>query len=235
MPKKVEVDGKEIRVTRRKANDHLPIEEMPHTPARIVSTNRHRQEITEHAAKTLLTDDVSKAWHKKVRARRQKQVDLIETEAELEQLFFDYVDSCSKRPHIHKRPTKDGKAFCTQSDLPLSQAGICAFAGLSVKTWRNWKTPTHGSFRGEDFAYAIEAIETKMWAINLEKAGTGELTPQLMMRLLGLSDKSEVVMTHTDGSDRESAGQQAVERARMLLTPPAKKEDGKDGKSGESS
>lgn len=181
-----------------------------------------------HAAVSLLTDERSREWHALLSKRRSAGKRLIETPEELERLFADYAVSISKRPFITAKPTRDGGEFLTKQELPLSQAGVCAFAGMSVRTWMEWKKPTSDQHR-EDLAEAIDAIETKIYAINLEKGLTTELNPQLTGRFLGISEKKEVSVAGARST--EKAEEQVVQIALDMLATPEPKGKGGDEKS----
>ena len=187
----------------------------------------YRRKRRKHAALLLRENKTSQKWQAQCRDRRSRNELLVKDVEELELLWDDYVVSLSERPFIHERPTKDGGTFRTQSDLPVSQAGLCAFAGFSVRTWSSWKTPTAAQYRGDEFADAMESIETRIYAMNLEKGLTGELTPNLMGRFLGIADKKDVAVTHQQSGDQERLAKMSIDKANDLLEPPRDIVEGK--------
>ena len=206
---------------RKASNADKPVDDLPPTPKRSRTTNEFRSERAQHAALTVLQDPKSKQWKKLTRERRSRNEPMIADIDELERAFEDYVVCCAGRPHIHKQPAKDGGEFCTKSELPLTQAGLCSFIGISIRTWRNWSSFSHGSYRGEDFAEAMDVIETAMWAANIEKGLTTELHPHLMGRFLGIAERKDVTTKHSiDDKHRKNLMERSIERARTMLAPP---------------
>ncbi|HBT01635.1 MAG TPA: terminase small subunit [Citreicella sp.] len=79
----------------------------------------------------------------------------------------------------------------------LTQRGLCLFLGISMETWRGWRTLGHEIHR-PDLADTIDRIEGVIWEQKFTNAAAGLLVHGLIARELGLADKSEV--TSPDGS-----------------------------------
>ncbi|MEB3419916.1 terminase small subunit [Salipiger marinus] len=87
----------------------------------------------------------------------------------------------------------------------LTQRGLCLFLGISMETWRGWRTPDHDLYR-PDLADTIDRIEGVIWEQKFTHAAAGLLVHGLIARELGLADKQQ----HANDPDNPMPGAQVT-------------------------
>lgn len=91
-----------------------------------------------------------------------------------------------------KNPIKEEKVFCSNGEVvkatantprPLTQAGICIFLGVGIKTWHEYK-------KKDGFSDVILAVEDIMFEQKFAGAAAGQFNANIISRDLGLIDKT---------------------------------------------
>lgn len=105
--------------------------------------------------------------------------------------YFDYV---MDTPIISIKPMASGGGI-DLVEVPLRKAftiqGLCVHAGITRMSWYNWRNTKGDQYR-PDLAEAIASIEDLMQDDSLTGSQAGIYNANIVSRLLGLIDKSEI-------------------------------------------
>lgn len=109
---------------------------------------------------------------------------------------YKYFDWCQKKPFYKREVLKGGiqagKVIEVAIDRPYTIEGLCVYVGISVKTFYNYE-------EREDYFQVVTHIREIIRQNQLEGAMVESYSPNIVARLLGLSDKKE--LTGKDGGD----------------------------------
>ena len=108
----------------------------------------------------------------------------------------EYFAYCDRTPwkaikNKTKGEIKENEESPTQR--PYSLTGLMAYLDVSKSFWNDFKKGSH-----EDFSVVITRIENVIRTQQLEGAIVGAFNPNIVSRIIGLSDKQKV--THTINS-----------------------------------
>ncbi|MFV0332410.1 MAG: terminase small subunit [Dysgonomonas sp.] len=109
---------------------------------------------------------------------------------------YNYFDWCKSNP-FHKREVlkggiRAGEIVEVDIDRPYTIEGLCVYAGISVQTFFNYE-------QRNDFFEVVTHIREVIRQNQLEGAIVEAYSPNIVARLLGLSDKKEI--TGQDGKE----------------------------------
>ena len=108
----------------------------------------------------------------------------------------EYFAYCDRTPwKVIKNKTKGEIKEKEESPTqrPYSLTGLMAYLDVSKSFWNDFKKGSH-----EDFSVVITRIENVIRTQQLEGAIVGSFNPNIVSRIIGLSDKQKV--THTINS-----------------------------------
>ena len=110
---------------------------------------------------------------------------------------FAYFDWVRDNPIISVKLVSF-QGVSTLEDLPkrrlVSIMGICAFIGITDKTWRKWRNER------EDLKEVISTVEAAIFAEQLEGAASETVNPMIVARLIGLKEKTATELTGPNGA-----------------------------------
>jgi len=109
---------------------------------------------------------------------------------------YNYFDWCKESP-MYKREAiksgiKAGDIIKIEVDRPYTIEGLCVYSGISVRTFYNYE-------EREDFIQVLTHVREVIRQNQLEGAMVEAYSPNIVARLLGLSDKRE--LTGEGGKD----------------------------------
>jgi hypothetical protein len=109
---------------------------------------------------------------------------------------YDYFQECDENPWYKNdavRSGKDvGKVIQIPTQRPYTKAGLCVYLGINQDTWSNYKNGDD-----KDMLGVITHVEEIIEQNQLEGATVGAYNPNIVARLLGLKDRSEVENKHS--------------------------------------
>lgn len=102
---------------------------------------------------------------------------------------YEYFDWCKENP-MYKREAiksgiKAGDIIKIEVDRPYTIEGLCVYAEISVSTFYNYE-------EREDFLQVVTHVREVIRQNQLEGAMVEAYSPNIVARLLGLSDKREL-------------------------------------------
>lgn len=109
---------------------------------------------------------------------------------ELWNACVEFFTWCDDNPWLEQKvqfSSSHGKWAKTDVNKPrpYTQNALCAYIGIPVSTWRNWRN-------SEKFAPVVELAEQVMYTQKFEGASAGFFNANIIARDLGLADKTEV-------------------------------------------
>ena len=105
----------------------------------------------------------------------------------------EYFAYCDKNPwKVVKDKTKGKNKEKEESptQCPYTLTGLMAYLDVSKSFWNDFKKGGH-----EDFSVVITRIENIIESQQLEGAIVGAFNPNIVSRIIGLSDKQKVIHT----------------------------------------
>lgn len=131
---------------------------------------------------------------------------------------YKYFDWCKKNPfykrEILKGGPKAGKVIKIPTDRPYTIEGLCVYLGINMQTFSNYGDR-------QDFLGVVTHIREIIRQNQLEGAMVEAYSPNIVARLLGLSEKTE--LTGKDGGDlvinvRSEESKDALNKLRESLS-----------------
>lgn len=113
---------------------------------------------------------------------------------------LEYFDWCESNP------MKEERVFCHQGEITRATInhpvittiqGLCIFLDIGVSTWEDYRSKP-------DFSGTVEAIETKLWQNKLQYAGADLLNTNIVVREMGLKERSAKEITGKGGGPIET-------------------------------
>lgn len=136
----------------------------------------------------------NKYWQLRNKHGRDHAIDTAET---LWESCVEYFQWCEDNPLYEEK----GFAFqgvVTRESFPKMRAmtltGLHLWLEITENTWQNYKE------RGEDFLRVIKQAENIIYTQKFEGAAADMLNSNIIARDLGLSDKSKIDHTSSDGT-----------------------------------
>ena len=124
----------------------------------------------------------------------------IDTPEALWEVAMEYFRDVRNNDRRNPQLTKDGD----KTDLPLVRPftinGLCIYLGITSEKWRDIRSPVSANFR-EDLSTVISKIEDIIHNDKYEGAATNQYNSNVMVRDLGLAEKTE--LTGGDGGPME--------------------------------
>lgn len=109
---------------------------------------------------------------------------------------YEYFDWCEDNPRYKREAIKSGikagEVIKIEVDRPYTIEGLCVYAGISISTFYNYE-------ERKDFLNVITHVREIIRQNQLEGAMVETYSPNIVARLLGLSDKRE--LTGEGGKD----------------------------------
>lgn len=109
---------------------------------------------------------------------------------------YEYFDWCKENPFYKREVIKSGILAGQIIDIPVDRPytieGMCVYAEISVSTFYNYE-------EREDFLQVVTHVREVIRQNQLEGAMVEAYSPNIVARLLGLSDKRE--LTGEGGKD----------------------------------
>ena len=190
----------------RKASKPDELEHSPEPATLHQTATTFQRNFTRHPALQMLESPLAKKWRDLIRKRKKqmkkKGVFLVKDGAELWEIASDYFHFLDQTPFIATRPGYKGDTFNQAYRPPPLIKGICAFIGISVRTWQQWKNPHHANYH-EALADDMASLETMFVATAASQAATGELHANFISALLRLTDKDDGGFGGGDGATEE--------------------------------
>ena len=107
--------------------------------------------------------------------------------------YFAYCDRTPWKAIKNKTKGEIKEKEESPTQRPYSLTGLMAYLDVSKSFWNDFKKGSH-----EDFSVVITRIENVIRTQQLEGAIVGAFNPNIVSRIIGLSDKQKV--THTINS-----------------------------------
>jgi hypothetical protein len=108
--------------------------------------------------------------------------------SKLEEVFLEYVNICKENPIYRQESHVKEGTVDIEVPRPMSIKGFCIFAGITEKTFYNYR-----KMEGyEDYFHIIAHIEEVCYQNSLDFAEAGVYNPSIVARKLKLTDKQEV-------------------------------------------
>lgn len=105
---------------------------------------------------------------------------------EILKLSQEYIDRCVEETiNQHDIRGKFNEEVHIKKRITMNIWGLCHHLGIDVTTWRDWR-------KDEKYSPIITRVDNIMKSWNIEGAGCGELHPNIIARLEGLVERTDL-------------------------------------------